>query len=118
MGTLGHATYIVREQWHGASAGKGRDLGGTLAYTLTGVPGSAADVLNGVIEHVSSTFAQSFDRGAQELLQCPPGLLPYRRVQWCELEGAMDRDFRRWDPFTLEVMRRLRPVKSGLAPDS
>ena len=107
MGALGHATHIVREQWNGSNTGKSRELGGTLVYTLAGVPESTVQVLNGVIEHVSSSYAQSFDRGAQELLQCPPGLVPYRRVQWCELSGAMDRESRRWDAYTLEVMRRL-----------
>lgn len=116
MGTLGHATHIVRKHWHESSAGKGRLLGGTLVYALTGVPDAALDTLNGVIEHVSSSFAQSFDHGTQELLQCPRGLIPFRRVQWCILNGAMERDSRRWDPFSLEIMRRLCPPKACLAP--
>jgi len=116
MGVLGHATHIIREQWNGANAGKSRELGGTLVYTLAGVPDATSKVLNGVIEHVSSSYAQSFDRGAQELLQCPPGLVPFRRVQWCELSGALDRESRRWDPYTLEVIRRLGQVGCRAPP--
>jgi len=112
-GVLGNAE-SVRTAWNTARAGASQKVGDTLVYTIRGLPVSTADTIGGVIDHCANCFAQDFDHGVQELLQCPVGLLPFRRVQWREWSSAMEhRD--RWDPITLEVMRR-RCARPALAP--
>ena len=104
-GVLGNP-HSVREAWNSAHAGAAVKVGDALVYTIRDLPPSTAATIGGVIEHCAGCFAQAFDSGAQELLQCPVGLLPFRRVQWREWASAMEhRD--RWDPYTLEVMRRM-----------
>lgn len=96
----------VRTSWNTGKTGRARIMGDTLVYTIAGLPESTVDILGGVIEHASGCFAQGFDSGTQELLQCPVGLLPFRRVQWREHSAGMGH-CAKWDPYTLEVMRRV-----------
>jgi hypothetical protein len=104
-GVLGNAL-SVRTAWNSAKTGRALCMGDTLVYTIAGLPASTAETLGGVIEHASGCFAQAFDSGTQELLQCPVGLLPFRRVQWREWCLGMEQ-CSKWDPYTLEVMRRM-----------
>lgn len=101
LGMLGSARSIYRGE-----SGRGTRLGETLLYTYRDTPPHLARYLDNALTHISECFAQSFEHGERQAVECPPGLLPFRRVQWTPLR--LD-ETRKFDPITLDVVRRLPP---------
>lgn len=99
LGMLGSARSIYRGE-----SGRGTRLGETLLYTYRDTPPQLARYLDNALVHISECFAQSFEHGERQVVDCPPGLLPFRRVQWTP--ACLD-DARKFDPITLDVVRRL-----------